>query len=365
MSISKTALVLLSLIGFGIILTGCTKDSAVPDTDVGKDLWEVMPTSDLNVYSADDPYEIHFGPDGQLFVLQPSVGSSFTYCSCENESGEWVRFTVDSTISVTDNELITRVLSDGSLCILTATRLVKVTSCGVFESYPVVNSDTLSANNSMDRFIGLEVVNGTPWLLHGVWGLFRFDIGSQNLEHKPILSPYPFYADLSEIEDFQSLAKLPDGIVIFNNEDGRSWIRSELNGVAPVELIACSNCKYYNLRTSPTGLVIAMVDNGIESERMRSLPNLTTIQTLPLSAPPEFFTTSVFDHSGYLAYYSGFPYNQPYIGLQPNGSGETILNAQDAIEQGNLVVYDLAFNNQNELFVATSHGVLKYLGRDE
>lgn len=347
-----------------LILSSCKKEQIDPIPDAVKDRWDVMPLDEIRIPSSEDSYEILINSENRLFGIQNPGLISSTYCVCKDELDNWTRFKIDSTVFTSGRTLLSTV--DGSdIWVLTDTRLIKISTCGTFESYVVANADTLTLNIAGDRFVGLEIVNGTPWLLHEEWGMFSYDLGAEALEHHPITDPIPFYTELSEIGFFHSMAHSSDGRVMFNNYDGRAWVVVNANEVYPLELNPFIDYWYYSFETSPTNQVISLVRENTEEAEMMSLPDFRSVPTLALSEAPEFFTNTVLDNDGYLAYYSGTFYAQPYIGLQPDGSDELIVNAQDAVEQGNVVVYDLAFDNQNELYVATNQGILKYLGRNE
>ena len=347
-----------------ILVSACKKESIEPEIPEKKDRWELTDAATMNI-SPTVPFEIQFDASDELYAIQRYSGSSYTMCNCKTESGTWKRFPIDSLSSNVTLTFLTRVSDDGYVWVLTDTRLIKLNSCGSFESYTVASSDSLSFTEFYNRFVGLEVVNGIPWLLHATWGLYRYDLDADSLIHQPILYPFPFYTDLSEIGYFLSLAVDNTGHAFFNNTEGRVWVGRTTQSPQSLEYIPCYDCLFHNFRTSPTREVYAQITQPDGEAAARNLLDYSLQQTLPLNESPNYFTKSVFDRNGYLAYYSGSPSFQPYIGLQPNGGPENIVNARDASEEGNVTVYHLAFNAANELFVATDQGILKYLGRDE
>jgi len=347
-----------------ILVSACKKESIEPEIPEKKDRWELTDAATMNI-SPTVPFEIQFDASDELYAIQRYSGSSYTMCNCKTESGTWKRFPIDSLSSNVTLTFLTRVSDDGYVWVLTDTRLIKLNSCGSFESYTVASSDSLSFNEFYNRFVGLEVVNGIPWLLHATWGLYRYDLAANSLVHHPVLYPFPFYTDLSEIGYFLSLAVDNTGNALFNNTEGRVWVGRTTQGTQPLEYIPCYDCLFHNFRTSPTGEVYAQITKPDGDTRTRNIVTFSPQQTLPLNESPNYFTKSVFDRNGQLAYYSGYPNFQPYIGLQPNGAPENIVNARHVVEEGNVTVYHLGFNAANELFVATDQGILKYLGRDE
>ncbi len=315
-----------------ILVSACKKESIEPEIPEKKDRWELTDAATMNI-SPTVPFEIQFDASDELYAIQRYSGSSYTMCNCKTESGTWKRFPIDSLSSNVTLTFLTRVSDDGYVWVLTDTRLIKLNSCGSFESYTVASSDSLSFTEFYNRFVGLEVVNGIPWLLHATWGLYRYDL---------------------EIGYFLSLAVDNTGHAFFNNTEGRVWVGRTTQSPQSLEYIPCYDCLFHNFRTSPTREVYAQITQPDGEAAARNLLDYSLQQTLPLNESPNYFTKSVFDRNGYLAYYSGSPSFQPYIG-----------NARDASEEGNVTVYHLAFNAANELFVATDQGILKYLGRDE
>lgn len=356
-------LILLLYFTLSIIINGCQKDSIDPEVPEIKDRWELIPLANIGIHR-DYPYHVRIGTDDQLYAIQ-RYGGSRTECFCQTQSGTWKRFAVDSLNSIVNLTSILRTQPDGTLWILTDTRLAKVTACGTFESYTVAGTDSLTYSNSGNRFVGLEIIDGIPWLLHARWGLFHYDFDADMLVHHPILQPFPFYNDLSEIGNYESLAVDNDGIILFNNHDGRAWLLHHSGNISALENPICYDCKYHYFRTNPSGGVNVDVTDLGGVTRTLNLQQPAAVPTLPLYEAPNYFSNSVFDRNGYLAYYSNTPNFQPYIGLQPNGVGQTVVNARDAVQQGNVIVYDLAFNAANVLYAATDQGVIKYLGKDE
>ena len=347
-----------------ILVSACKKESIEPEIPEKKDRWELTDAATMNI-SPTVPFEIQFDASDELYAIQRYSGSSYTMCNCKTESGTWKRFPIDSLSSNVTLTFLTRVSDDGYVWVLTDTRLIKLNSCGSFESYTVASSDSLSFTEFYNRFVGLEVVNGIPWLLHATWGLYRYDLDADSLIHQPILYPFPFYTDLSEIGYFQSFARDNAGHLLYNNTEGRAWVRFDAGQVQQLEHGACYECRYNNFRTGPYGEAYALITKPDGETAIRNLLDFSIQQTLPLQESPNYFSKSVFDRNGQLAYYSGYPNFQPYIGLQPNGAPENIVNARHVVEEGNVTVFHLGFNAANELFVATDQGILKYLGRDE
>ena len=342
----------------------CKKEDPIESNVELTDKWYLFDADSMSLVLSDS-YKIHFTENNELYAIQSSGGSSFTNCHCKTAGGDWKRFAVDSLNPSVNPTLITRERADGSLWILTETRLSQVTSCGSFVSYEVASTDSTAFLDFMQRFSGLEIVDGIPWLLHAKWGLYHFDLNTESLVHHPILDPFPFYTELSEIGNFQSLAQFTDGKLLFNNFDGRAWVLSGLNDIAAFEPGTCFGCLYNKLRTNTTGNVLMEVTDDQGQISLRSWPNFELQPTLLLLETPEFFSQSVLDRNGFLAYYSNYPNYQPYIGLQTNGNDELIVNTRDALENGNVTVHHIAFSQTNELYAATDRGIMKYLGRDE
>ncbi|MBI1289435.1 MAG: hypothetical protein GC178_17850 [Flavobacteriales bacterium] len=349
-----------------VAIIGCKKDPIEPGAPEVKDKWELTSTSTMHIDHSNS-YQIQFDGQDRLFAIQRYPGSSFTYCHCETDQGIWTRFAIDSMNTIVNRTLLTKVSRDGNLWVLTDTRLIRVSSCGAFDSYTVASSDSLSLSieDFYNRFVGIEIVDGTPWLLHATWGLYHYDFETEALVHHPILHPYPFYNDLSEIGYFESLGAGNDGYVLFSNNDGRAWVRHSSENIAALLSPGCYGCRYNSFRSDRQGDLVATITNDGGNSHVQRVPEYTDVPTLALSEAPHYYSGSVFDYDGFLAYYSGGPDYQPYIGLQPNGGDELTVNARDAIEEGNVIVHDLAFNSNNELFAATDKGVIKYLGRDE
>ena len=375
MSRSFQIATLVCLILASVCITGCKKEDRVePDIEI-KDNWEILESDGMSLVLSDS-YVIHLTQSNELFAIQRRGGSSYTDCHCRTADGSWKRFAIDSLNSNIRHTFIVREGIGGSFWVVTDTRLSHITSCGTFTSYEIASSDTLSFSDFGNKFVGLEFVNGEPWLLHAKWGLYKYDLDNEVLIHYPNgFSHIPNSANL--IGSYNSMAKEPDGELTLASHDGYVFNYNTVNGswgfLIEYWIAGCADCEhplsFRDLRTKPQGGVIAKATGINGNSAILNLSQSSGIiePTLPLHQAPGYYTHSEFDRSsyGYLAFYSGYPNYQPYIGLQPNGTFEQFVNARDAVEEGNVTVYHIAFNQSNSLYAATDKGIIKYLGRDE
>ncbi len=344
-----------------IMLGGCDEEKGIVETVPElRDHWEAidMQGAQLNLSSRS---RIHFGLNNQLYVIQKGSGSSNTYCSCKDENGQWQRSLIDSIYSFANWTFLTREESDGVVWVLTDTRLVGISSCGVSESYVVASSNTISFSNPDDRFVGFQVKDGTAWLLHRKWGLYEYDLNNNIMTNRTIYPPIP-YNSYEEIAPYNSMAIDINGRILVANEEGYVWGYHLEFGWGDLFL---PQGKYRSFRATPTGDAHVDFTGSNGQSGTINFDDGTTIPTLPLNASPNYFNTSVYDRTDHLAYFSGQPYVQPFIGLLSAGAEPRIVNARHAVEDGNVQIHHIGFNATNELYAATDRGIFKYLGSDE
>jgi hypothetical protein len=344
-----------------IMLGGCDEEEGIVETvPEVRDHWEAIDMQDAQLNLASRS-RIHFGLNNQLYVIQKALGSSFTYCSCKDENEQWQRSLIDSIYSFANWTFLTREESDGVVWVLTDTRLIGITSCGVSESYVVASSDTISYANTDDRFVGFQVKDRIAWLLHRKWGLYEYDLNNNIMTNRTNNIPYP-YNPLEQKAPYNSMAVDINGSVWVANEEGYVWAYNLDYGWG--ELFP-SQEKYRSFRACPSGDVHVDFTGSNGQSRTIKLDDGTTIPILPLNTSPNYFNTSVYDRTDHLAYFSGQPYVQPFIGLLSAGAEPRIVNARHAVEDGNVQIHHIGFNTTNELYAATDRGIFKYLGSDE
>lgn len=344
---------LLLLFALALGFTSCTKDEDPVIPTEPRDRWEKieLPETDVNVLAY---FGVEFVKDS-VFVVK-RVGSKILFW-CKTPMGAWQTTEITGT-SYMDPTFMNQD-TDGTLWVLTGLNLTHITGCGQVESFDLSSADSLyQLFNDELKFVGFQGNNGIPWFLHRKWGLFHFDVPTGVLVHHPIV-PY-YYPSVAEVGYFDSFAV--DNFVVFANEDGRLWYFIDQSQWGfPIESWD-TPCRYHNLRVSPQLLIFADVSCNGDSATLQTYPG-GAVSTLPTQSAPHYFTLSKLDGNSRLAYWSSYPFYQPVIGLQNTNGTTTTVNAQHAVEQGNVIVHQIAFGPGNTLYACTDRGLFKYLGK--
>jgi len=340
------------------VLNGCGEDE-VPDVEPElRDHWEAIDLFGFKPNLASS-YNIHFAGDS-IYLFQVSGGLINHHC--RGISGNWrVHGLMTGSPSLT---YFVTPDADGSLWMLTDRSLTHIIGCGESVFYSLIDADTLYQPWGVDNhFVSFQVLDGVPWLMHRQWGLFSFDIESETLIHHPIQYPYPYFT-VAEIGTYDSMTIEGGGPILIASSEGLLWVFFPMTNWGIPDDPLSNPCRYSGLTVNYQGVPHVYVTCDSGPPRFEQLFG-GAVPTLPTLQPPHYFTSSVFDRVGRLAYYGGHPHRQPYIGLQnANGISRTV-NAQHAVEEGNVLVHHIGFSPDNTLYAATDRGLFKYLGRDE
>lgn len=346
-----------------VAASGCKKDPMVEDPEA-KDLWEKVSPEVYDPIFRTGTGNLHMNDAGELYYIKK--GSYATYCWCGDQDGtNWQKFTIDSGSLNYGWIFITRQDAMDNLWVLLDYRLVKITGCGSSESFVTASRDTSHYSDLFNRFVDMQIVDGTPWLLHSKWGMYRYDFALDSLVHVAT-EPFHYLGDSANFNISSSLGIIGNDIMV-SVSNGNVWRYSSPFGeFIPIFLMYCEECGYSNLRVAPNGDAIGYVHYPDGSRGWRNLSNsLSPMTTLPMDESPYYFNKTTLDRNAQFAYYSTSPIPESYIGMQPLAGEPLIVNARDAVEEGSVPVIDPAFSYSNELFVATGLGIYRYVGRDE
>lgn len=353
----RIEVLLVLLIGCG--LYSCT-DDVVPEPVEKRDHWAVVDSGDYPL--VDWGGKMVFGADGLGLLTRGPFGLAY---SCKDQGSDWQVHIVDSSYQYGGQTYIVRTDVDGTIWVLNDLKLTHILGCGQHVGYAVNAQDTSGLSIYDTTFVGMEVIDGTPWLLSRKWGVYQFDLTSMLPVHMPIMGPFPVQDE--ELPPFGSMA--------FDIRDPayRSlWIETNAPVVAVFSIGGFTSGSldypFKNLRNAPNGDIIA---DDYEGGTFQGVTNVFGdmyhhyLPTMDYSISPGFYTTTIIDPNSQLTYWSRYPYNQPYIGIQPPGDDPRDLNVRHAVEDGNVLVYDVAYSPTGELHVLTDRGIFKYTGSDE
>lgn len=358
-NVIPTSMVL--LLGF-ISLSSC-EEEIVSEPAEKRDHWAVVDSGDYPLI--DWGGKMVFGADGLGLLTRSPFGLAY---SCKDQGSDWQVHIVDSSYQYAGQTYIVRTDVDGTIWVLNDLKLTHILGCGQHVGYAVNAQDTSGLSIYDTTFVGMEVIDGTPWLLHREWGLFRFDLATMLPVHVPIIAP--FIIPIEELPPFNSMAKSALG----EYEQEVLWVANKDGYIAIHEpgpfgwTAAFDTYLFVNLRNAPNG---DRIGDNYNDQIFQGTYNLTIdmyhhpLKTMDYSISPGFYTTTIIDPNSQLTYWSRYPYNQPYIGIQPPGDDPRDLNVRHAVEDGNVLVYDVAYSPEGELHVLTDRGIFKYTGSDE
>ncbi len=343
-------------------LSGCKKDNLSVSSST-KDLWDKVSPESMNQLLGYMDGEVFLQQNDQIFFVEHST-SSVTHCWCGTENDEeWNRFTIDSATAAFKRTFVARQDAMDAIWILLDTRLIKITDCGSWESYVVADRDTLHGFDWDDTFVDMEIIDGTPWIVHGRWGVFRYDFWLNELQHQLV---YPQMGeDTVTYGSASSIGSSPNDDVLFSNNDGKLWRQMPGYGFYSAEIFTCPDCTFNRMRIAPNGETIAYLTDSDGSSEWVSMFNLNPVATMSQYEPPYYFNHQELDRNARFAYYSRNPIPESYIGIQPVGSESLVVDVRDAVEEGSASVIHISFSESNQLYATTSRGIFKYIGREE
>lgn len=347
----------------GGLLQGCKKHDIVEPT-LAKDRWQLVSPPQFETETWYFEGKLFFMQNGQLFfVSDEAANQSSCWCGYEGAE-EWTEFSYDSAnASSLYGQVHVRQDALGNIWVYRSEHLIKISGCGTNQTYKIMDKDTVPITDLLYRFWDMEVIDGVPWLLHGAYGAYRFDEVGDTLVHVPVTMAFPG-DDLADIGPYSFLGVGPQNRVLLTNHEHKMWISDEGEEFYPAELTNCLGCRYTGLQVAPNGECVVMVEYPSGGTEMVNLNGFGSVPEIDTDALPYFFNRTKLDKQAQFAYFSSSPTPESFIAFRQQGD-PIVVNVKDAVEEGNVAVKDIGWSASEELYVASSRGIFKYLGRDE
>lgn len=338
------------LILFAWLASGCRKDVEPQPNYV----W--FPAEELGVNELRDQ-RIHADANGHIYIAQNDWSSSppttkYWYFDGAN----WSEHKFEQQAGLSTFNLIVAA-EDGSVWALAYGQLYQLRDGEVVDRrlIPAIIDPPF-------YFIDMEIANNSIWLLHTFYGLFKYDIASEDLTHHPDSSANVSYAQM--VIDSESniwIAKDSRSHNLFRYTADQQWLLAEDpdSVLGNPDVINYTNPDYYvkfnDLEATSSGAVIAstswsmgQIRNGVYRRHFFDMNppyyNFRKFRTAPDNSLWHYYT------------YEG----ESLLARSTGGKIEVVGDLTNAVDVGNVSPYHLTIDKKNNVWVATNRGVIVF-----